>query len=80
MPYGSYHQNKGYRPGVIRRVLLALHIVKPPKANSCVPNWHYSNVDTTGQLVTIHGVRDGKPFGVVHEIQPEHQSPPIIRV
>ena len=69
-----------YRPGIIRRLLLALGIIKAPKASSCVPNWHFSNVDTTGQLVTFHCAKDGEPYGVVHEIPPEHQSPPIIHV
>jgi hypothetical protein len=46
------------RPGIIRRLLLALHIVKAPKASSCVPNWHYSSVDAGDYLVLIHSVND----------------------
>ncbi len=76
--YGA--EIKGYRPGIIQRLLLALHIVKAPKASSCVPNWHFSNVDTTGELVSIHCVRDGKSVSVMHYVPPEHKSPPIIHV
>jgi hypothetical protein len=68
------------RPGAIRRLLLALHVVKAPKATSCVPNWHYSNVDTTGQILTIHCVKDGKPYFVMSYIPPEHRRRPRLRV
>ena len=43
---------EGYRPGVIRRVLLALYLVKPLKGVS-EANRHYSDVDTTGEFICV---------------------------
>ena len=71
----------GYRPGIIRRVLLALHLVKRVKASAKVLNWHYSGLDTGSYLTTIHGVRDGHRVVVgVVELPPEHPPIPIRHV
>ena len=43
---------EGYRPGIIRRILLALHLVKRVRGTSKA-NWHYSEVDTEGEFICV---------------------------
>jgi len=43
---------EGYRPSITRRILLALHLVKPVKGTSKA-NWHYSEVDTEGEFFCV---------------------------
>lgn len=65
---------EGYRPGIIRRLLRALHLVKPPKGTSKA-NWHYSEIDTTGELVCAlcrgpDGESISRPFYIPPQFPP----------
>jgi hypothetical protein len=68
---------EGYRPGIIRRILQVLHLVKRPKSTS-EANWHYSDIDIRSYLTTIHGERDGHKFVVaVVESPLNHRQIPV---
>lgn len=41
---------EGYRPGIIRRVLMALHLVKRAKGTSKA-NWHYSEAESPDDFI-----------------------------
>lgn len=70
---------EGYRPGIIKRILLALHLVKPMKGTSKA-NWHYDNLDTVGSIAFFHGQKDGQRYCRVAFIAPSHTSPVIKHV
>lgn len=70
---------EGYRPGIFRRILLALRLVKRPMGVAKA-NWHYSDLDLYGSIERIYYVRDGQRCEMPIFIPPEHKSPVIKHV
>lgn len=71
------HYSARGKMGLFKRLLIALKLRKPFKANYIEKNWHYSEVDTIGEVVSFQCARDGKRFDRIVFIPPEHPQIPI---
>lgn len=71
------HYSAGGKMGLFKQLLIALKLRKPVKANYIEKNWHYSEVDTIGEVLSFQCSRDGKRFDRIALIPPEHPQIPI---
>lgn len=65
---------------LFKRILLALRLVRPSKTDTFKSNWHYGDVDTHGEMVSLQCASEGKKYSALAYIPPAHPHRPITHV
>ncbi len=68
------------RDSLFKRILLALRLARPTKADSFKSNWHCGDVDTDGEMVSLQCASEGKKYSALAYIRPAHPHRPITHV